>query len=110
MELSTMPVRGEMIRNRDLDMIRRGEVRPRSVSRRPEEISRAPMSLGEILRRYERLIIIQVLQANDFSRARAARSLKVARNSLWRRMKALKIDLSEMPMGRMGRPKKPSLS
>jgi DNA-binding NtrC family response regulator len=68
------------------------------------------MSLDEILRRYERLIIIQVLQANDFSRAKAARSLKVSRNNLWRRMKVLKIDLSEMPMVRMGRPKKPSPS
>ena len=110
MELSTMPVRGEMIRNRDLDMIRRGEVRPRSVSRRPEEISRAPMSLGEILRRYERLIIIQVLQANDFSRSKAARSLRVSRHGLWRRMKSLKIDFSEMPMVRQGRPRKPSSS
>jgi DNA-binding NtrC family response regulator len=66
------------------------------------------MSLDEILRRYERLIIIQVLQANDFSRAKAARSLKVSRNNLWRRMKVLKIDFSEMPMVRMGRPRKKS--
>jgi DNA-binding NtrC family response regulator len=50
------------------------------------------------------------LQANDFSRAKAARSLKVSRNNLWRRMKILKIDFSEMPMVRMGRPRKVSPS
>ena len=105
-----MPVRGEMIRNRDLDMRQRSDVRPRSVARRQDEAVRAPMSLDEILRRYERLIIIQVLQANDFSRSRSARSLRVSRHGLWRRMKSLKIDLSEMPMGRRGRPRKPSLS
>ena len=68
------------------------------------------MSLDEILKRYERLIIIQVLQANDFSRAKAARSLKVSRNNLWRRMQILKIDFSEMPMVRTGRPRKSSPS
>ena len=105
-----MPVRGEMIRNRDLDMRQRSDVRPRSSARRQEEVARAPMSLDEILKRYERLIIIQVLQANDFSRSRAARSLRVSRHGLWRRMKALKIDFSEMPMVRRGRPRKSSLS
>lgn len=105
-----MPVRRDTIRDRDLNMKRRSEVRPRLVSRRPEEDSRAPMSLDEILKRYERLIIIQVLQANDFSRDKAAKSLKVSRNNLWRRMKILKIDFSEMPMVRMGRPKKASPS
>ncbi len=105
-----MPTRRDAIRDRDLDMQRRSDVRSRSVPRRPEEVSRAPMSLDEILKRYERLIIIQVLQANDFSRAKAARSLKVSRNNLWRRMKILKIDFSEMPMVRMGRPRKASLS
>ena len=68
------------------------------------------MSLDEILRRYERLIIIQVLQANDFSRAKAAKSLKVSRNNLWRRMQSLKIDFSEMPLVRTGRPRKDSQS
>ena len=105
-----MPARRDAIRDRDLDMQRRSDVRSRSVPRRPEEVSRAPMSLDEILKRYERLIIIQVLQANDFSRAKAARSLKVSRNNLWRRMKILKIDFSEMPMVRMGRPRKVSPS
>ena len=105
-----MPARRDAIRDQDLDMQRRSDIRSRSVPRRPEEASRAPMSLDEILKRYERLIIIQVLQDNDFSRAKAARSLKVSRNNLWRRMKILKIDFSEMPMVRMGRPKKTSLS
>ena len=105
-----MPTRRDAIRDRDFDMQRRSDVRSRSVSRRPEDASRAPMSLDEILKRYERLIIIQVLQANDFSRAKAARSLKVSRNNLWRRMQILKIDFSEMPMVRTGRPRKASPS
>ena len=105
-----MPARKAMIRDRDLDMQRRGDARSRAGSRRPEEASRAPMSLDEILRRYERLIIIQVLQANDFSRAKAAKSLKVSRNNLWRRMQSLKIDFSEMPLVRTGRPRKDSQS
>jgi len=71
--------------------------------------SRTALSLDEILRRYERLIIIQALQANDFSRTKAARSLKVSRHNLWRRMQSLKIDFSEMPMFRTGRPRKESL-
>ena len=68
------------------------------------------MSLDEILRRYERLIIIQVLQANDFSRTKAAGALRVSRHNLWRRMKLLKIDFSGMPKVIMGRPRKASLS
>ena len=88
----------------------RSDVRSRSVSRRPEGVSRAPLSLDEILRRYERLIIIQALQAHDFSRTKAARSLKVSRHNLWRRMQSLKIDFSEMPMFRTGRPRKESQS
>ena len=110
MESSMMPVRREMIRNRDLDMPQRSDVRSRSAARRPDEASRAPMSLDEILKRYERLIIIQVLQANDFSRSKTARSLRVSRHGLWRRMKSLKIDFSEMPMVRRGRPRKDSPS
>ena len=101
-----MTSRKETIRDRDLSMQRRGDARPRSAPRRQEDAIRAPMSLDEILRRYERLIIIQVLQANDFSRTKAARSLKVSRHNLWRRMMLLKIDFSEMPLVRTGRPRK----
>jgi DNA-binding NtrC family response regulator len=105
----------ESLRNtpRDLEMQSRSDVRSRPGSRRSEhdsrqDANRVPMSLDEILRRYERLIIIQVLQANDFSRAKAAKSLRVSRNNLWRRMKLLKIDFSEMPPVHMGRPRKES--
>jgi DNA-binding NtrC family response regulator len=105
-----MPTRRETIRNREFNVPQRSDVRPRPQVRRLDEASRAPMSLDEILRRYERLIIIQVLQANDFSRSRAARSLRVSRHGLWRRMKSLKIDFSEMPMVRRGRPRKDSPS
>jgi DNA-binding NtrC family response regulator len=101
-----LPARRDAIRDRDLDLKRRGDAR----SRGPGDAGRAPMSLEEILQRYERLIIIQVLQANDFSRAKAARSLKVSRNSLWRRMQALKIDFSELPLVRTGRPRKDASS
>ena len=104
-----MPSRRDAIRDRD-PRKSRGEVRPRTDFRRPEAAIRVPMSLDEILRRYERLIIIQALQANDFSRTKAARSLKVSRHNLWRRMQSLKIDFSEMPMFRTGRPRKETSS
>ena len=106
MDSQILPARKDAIRDRDIDLKRRGDARPRGLG----DTGRAPMSLEEILQRYERLIIIQVLQANDFSRAKAARSLKVSRNSLWRRMQALKIDFSELPLVRTGRPRKESSS
>jgi DNA-binding NtrC family response regulator len=85
-------------------MQRRAELSPKAASRRPDE--RVPLSLYEMMKRYERLLIIQSLQANDFSRVRTARSLKLTPKSLWRRMKSLAIDFSDMPMVRTGRPKK----
>ena len=56
--------------------------------------------------RYERLILIHALQANGFSRSRCARSLKVSRVHLWRRMKALSISFDELPAVRPGRPRR----
>ena len=85
-------------------MQRRAESYPKAASRRPDE--RVPLSLYEMLKRYERLLIIQSLQANDFSRVKTARSLKLTPKSLWRRMRSLAIDFSDMPTVRTGRPKK----
>lgn len=85
-------------------MQRRVEPSPKTPFRHLDE--RVPLSLYEMLKRYERLLIIQSLQANDFSRVRTARSLKLTPKSLWRRMKSLAIDFSDMPTVRTGRPKK----
>jgi DNA-binding NtrC family response regulator len=89
-----------------MEVQRKTDAKPRSLSRRPDEQGRVPLSLYEMLKRYERLLIIQSLQANDFSRVKTARSLKLTPKSLWRRMKSLAIDFSDMPTVRTGRPKK----
>lgn len=67
---------------------------------------RVPKTLREILALHERLIIIQALQRNGFSRTRAAESLGVSRNYLWRRMRLLGVDFSSLPRTTPGRPRK----
>lgn len=69
---------------------------------------RVPLSLREVLRRHERVVIVQTLQANGFSRARAAEALQVTRKQLWRRMRALDMDFKALPVVRTGRPRKKS--
>jgi len=70
---------------------------------RPAEPGRAPKTLPEILAAYERVIIIQALQLNDFSRKKTAASLGVPCNFLWRRMRMLKMDLAAFPKIKSGR-------
>lgn len=67
---------------------------------------RTPLSLREILRRHERVVIIHTLQAYGGSRARAAEALKLTRSQLWRRMRSLGMDFSALPAFRTGRPRK----
>lgn len=55
---------------------------------------------------YERIVIIEALQRNGFHRNLTAASLGIARTQLWRRIKILGIDLSQLPMIRRGRPRK----
>jgi DNA-binding NtrC family response regulator len=68
-----------------------------SGQRRPTEIGTPPKTLPEIMASYERVVIIQSLQLNGFSRQRTAVALGIRRNSLYRRIKLLKIKLSELP-------------
>lgn len=67
-----------------------------------------PRTLHELLALHERLIIIQSLQKNEFSRTKAAIALGVSRNYLWRRMKLLQIDFKALPRTTPGRPRKRS--
>lgn len=67
---------------------------------------RAPLSLREILRRHERVVIIHTLQAYGGSRARAAQALQLSPCQLWRRMRALGMDFAALPAARTGRPRK----
>lgn len=67
---------------------------------------RVAKTLHEILALHERLIIIQALQRNGFSRTKAAESLGVSRNYLWRRMRLLSVDFSSLPRTTPGRPRK----
>jgi DNA-binding NtrC family response regulator len=54
---------------------------------------------------YERVVIIQALQLNSFSRTLTAASLGIKRDRLYKRMRFLKINLREIP-GSIGRPRK----
>lgn len=67
-----------------------------------------PRTLHELLALHERVIIIKALQVNRFSRTRAAESLGVSRNYLWRRMRLLHIDFQALPRTTPGRPRKRS--
>ena len=69
---------------------------------------RPARTLSEMLALHERIIIIQTIQRNGGSRLLSANALGVSRNYLWRRMKALKIDLKAIPRTSPGRPKKQS--
>ena len=68
-------------------------------------ISRASRTLSEIVGAYERVVIIQALQLNNFSRTRTAASLGIKRDHLYKRMRFLKISLREIPRS-LGRPRK----
>lgn len=67
-----------------------------------------PRTLDELLALHERVIIIKALQVNNFSRTRAAESLGISRNRLWRRMCILHIDFAALPRTTPGRPRKRS--
>ena len=70
------------------------------------EPGRAPKTLPEIMAAYERVILIQALQLNGFSRKRTAMSLGISKTCLWRHMTALKMDFSAIPGYKTGRPRK----
>ena len=69
-------------------------------------MSGPPLSLREILRRHERVVIIHTLQAYGGSRARTAEALNLTRTQLWRRMRSLNMDFAALPAPRTGRPRK----
>ena len=71
-----------------------GKIIPKTVSSYGNGSSR---TLAEIMASYERVIIIQALQLNGFSRTLTAASLGIRRNQLYKRIKILNIQLSEMP-------------
>lgn len=54
-------------------------------------------SLPEIMAAYERLVIIQALQLNSFSRRETAVSLGISRSHLYSRIRLLKINLDLFP-------------
>jgi DNA-binding NtrC family response regulator len=54
-------------------------------------------TLPEIMATYERIVIIQALQLNGFSRRETAISLGISRNHLYSRIRLLKINLNELP-------------
>ncbi len=80
-------------------------MRARSGTRLPVTIGKAPKTLPEIMAAYERIVIIEALQRNGFSRKRTAESLGVKRGYLYARICLLRINLGELPSPR-GRPRK----
>jgi len=67
--------------------------------------TRQPRSLREILDAYERVVLIQAVQASGGSRARAASALGISRSNLYARLHRLRVDMAVMP-ARVGRPRK----
>jgi len=65
-------------------------------------------TLAELLALHERLIIIQTLQQNAFSRKGAAEALGLTRAQLYRRMQVLRIDTAVLPRTSRGRPRRKS--
>lgn len=55
-----------------------------------------PRSLREILRDYERIVIIKALQAADCEVYEAAANLGVRHETLYRRIKSLNINLAHL--------------
>ena len=68
-------------------------------------VPRAPRTLPEILSAYERIILIKAIQSCGGSRSGAARSLGISRSRLYARVRALGVDMTQMP-ARQGRPRK----
>jgi DNA-binding NtrC family response regulator len=64
---------------------------------------RTPLKLDEMLRAYERIVIIKTIQTCDGSRTRAATALGLTRRSLYGRIQRLGINLQQLPV-KMGRP------
>jgi DNA-binding NtrC family response regulator len=67
---------------------------------------RPPLSLRDLLRQHERLIIVRTLQSCGFSRSKTAEALQVTPNHLWRRMRDLRMDFAALPVVLPGRPRK----
>lgn len=63
-------------------------------------------TLTELLRAYEKLVIMETLRRNGWNRGRAAAALKISRRRLQRRLAALKFSLSEIPRDAPGRKSK----
>jgi len=63
-----------------------------------------PRTLAEHLKAHERLVIIQTLALNAYSRMETARILGISRSHLWSRMRALDIKVPRTSLG--GRPKR----
>lgn len=68
--------------------------------------TRQSLSLRDLLRQHERLIIVRTLQVCGMSRKRTAETLQVTRNQLWRRMRDLGMDFDALPATRPGRPRR----
>lgn len=62
--------------------------------------NKAPRTLAEHLAIHERLVIIQTLALQGYSRKRTAEILGVTRNYLWSRMRRLSIDVPRTTPGR----------
>ena len=66
-------------------------------------MSGRPRTLAEHLALQERIVIIQTLSVNNYSRKVTAKVLGVTRNHLWRRMRKLGIQVPRTTSGRTHR-------
>jgi DNA-binding NtrC family response regulator len=63
------------------------------------EQARAPRTLVDLVRSYERVVIIEALARCGGSRTAAAKALGVRRQYLYARIKAVGIDLGQVAAG-----------
>jgi DNA-binding NtrC family response regulator len=65
-----------------------------------------PRTLDDLLKAYERIVIMETLSRNSWNRRLAADALHVSRRRLMYRLKALHVDLTVIPRAKSGPRKK----
>jgi len=66
----------------------------------------ATPSLDDLISAYERVVIMETLRRNGWSRVRAAEALKISERRLFYRMVSLHFDLKAIPRDASGRRKR----
>ena len=63
-------------------------------------------NLDDLLRAYERVVIMEALRRNDWNRRKAAEALHISKRRLAYRMRSLHFDVAAIPRDAPGRRRK----